>query len=242
MDLPADLCRIIGLDFGLRFRYSQGWIAPRAVVISLGATMDIQPSFTEREPYEKGFAEVFRRDIVPKLEPLERDRLKLLPKRRWKVFLSVILTMFPAFLSLIGMLVFWPLGVLGFILTFVVGWIGFHWVRKMEMGHQASLRDSIIEPMCAFFGELEYFRDPGDRFDSNRFGTFGVVEGSRKTRFEDLFVGRYRDTGYKMVEAAFRTRSSSQSSSKKVFDGLLFEIVVPQAFSGRILISPDEGW
>lgn len=41
------------------------------------------PRFTEREPYERGFGEVFDRDIAPRLDDLEAERIERFPSARF---------------------------------------------------------------------------------------------------------------------------------------------------------------
>ena len=46
-------------------------------------------SFTEREPYEKGFAEIFDRMIAPKFDDLENERVELYGKRRRRMLIAI---------------------------------------------------------------------------------------------------------------------------------------------------------
>ena len=48
--------------------------------------------FTENEPYEKGFAEVFDQQIAPELEDLERERLALYRKRQRRLTITIVVT------------------------------------------------------------------------------------------------------------------------------------------------------
>ena len=47
--------------------------------------MAIKPTFVEREPYEKGFGEVFEREIVPKLHETEQRRLDRLRRTKLRI-------------------------------------------------------------------------------------------------------------------------------------------------------------
>ena len=212
--------------------------------------------FTENEPYEKGFAEVFDQQIAPELEDLERERLALYRKRQRRLTITIVVTAVFALVAAVLSVVTWGhLPQTWGILTMdqPVSWplffafpvlippaIGYVCISKLGVAHGEALRGIVVAAACSFFGDLEYFREPGDRFDRERFTKLGVTPMGRWSRFEDLFVGRYRDTDFKIVDAAVY-QGSGQGSGRIVFDGLLFEIGVPIEFSGRILIGRDEG-
>ncbi len=198
-------------------------------------------TFTEREPYEKGFAEVFVQDIVPRLDELERERLALFEKRRVRILIATVIGaglsawLFYAYWNSVD----WDVGLeaLLFLLPVLVA-AGGSWVFTLHSAHLESLKEVIVPAVCRFFDGLEYTHEPGDRFDRGRFTKLSVIPSGSWTRFEDLFVGRYRDTDFKMVDAEVE---SSGESSQTLFDGLLFEIGVPMEFSGRVLIGCDKG-
>ncbi len=208
--------------------------------------MTTASTFTEREPYEKGFAEVFVQDIVPRLDELERERLALFEKRRVRILITIVATVIGAGLSAWLFYAYWnsvdwDFGWKAFpflLPVLVAAGGGWSWVGTLHSAHQESLREVIVPAVCRFFDRLEYTREPGDRFDRERFTKLSVVPSGSSTRFEDLFVGRYRDTDFKMVDAEVE---SSGESSQTLFDGLPFEIDVPAEFSGRVLIGGDKG-
>ncbi len=211
-----------------------------------GAVVESQPTFTEREPYEKGFADVFARDIAPKLDDLERERLAIYQKRRNRIIIACVGYAVAAapLIAVFNIIDFTPdstvkdvmfIGTMIFLLATPLFLI--HWVCKLDVVHDVALRDAIVPAICRFLGDLDYQRDPGERFDWQRFSDLGVVAGETK-RFEDLFAGRHRGTAFKMVDALFRVGGGSASTS---FDGLLFEIDVPVTFGGRVIIGRDKG-
>lgn len=206
------------------------------------------PTFTEHGPYEKGFAEVFAREIAPKLEELERKRVALFHRRKIRLLATIAATAAGAITAIILMKVYWnSIGtddVFGKLVLFLLPavipfFVGRWWMKKLDKLHASSLRDVIANAACGFFGDLNYLRDIGERFDHQRFTDLGVVPSGSFTRSEDLFSGRYRDTGYKMIDASVYQRGGR--SGRTVFNGLLFEIKVPLEFSGRVLIGKDEG-
>ncbi|MFP6743386.1 MAG: DUF3137 domain-containing protein [Alphaproteobacteria bacterium] len=123
--------------------------------------------------------------------------------------------------------------------TFVAGGLGWWWTEKLQHGYQEAFREILVGPICKFLGGLKYDREPGDQFDHKRFTSLGVTPSGSFDRCEDLFVGRHRDTGFKMIDVKVVQRG--KNSSTTVFDGLLFEIDVPMDFDGRTLIGRDIG-
>lgn len=122
--------------------------------------------------------------------------------------------------------------------------IGFFWVRAPGRRHREALRGLVIDPLRRYLGGLEYHRDPGGRFDLDRFERSGVVAKFNKAKLEDLLIGRYRDTDYRMVEARLKIRRSGSDDHDRetsVFSGLLCEVSVPMTFSCTVLLVGDKG-
>ena len=222
--------------------------------------MTTVPTFTESEPYEKGFATVFVQDIVPRLDELERERRVLFEKRRVRIQITIVATVIGAGLSawLFYTLTPWPppgffrVGLWKVFPILVAAGVGSFWVGNLRRAHQESLREIIVPAVCRFFDGLEYTRDPGERFDHKRFFELGIVpKGSfalhftDKVRLEDMFIGRHLDTAFRMVDAELKQFEKYTYGVGRraitVFDGLLFEIDVPVEFSGRVLIGGDKG-
>ena len=207
------------------------------------------PQFTEREPYEKGFAEVFARHIAPKLADLENERLGIFRKRQKRKVVTIAVVAVVAVLGVVAVLAMIGghlpaknargVAVFFFFAAAIAGAIGYRSMSKMAAAHVESLRGIVAAAVCGFFGDLEYVREPGERFDNKRFSSLGIVPSGSWGRFEDLFVGRHHDIEFKMVEGQVVRRS--KDSTYTVFDGLLFEIDVPLEFDGRIIIGRDKG-
>lgn len=210
--------------------------------------MAASATFTEREPYERGFAEVFDRDIAPRLDDLEAERVDRFAKRKVRLKITYVACAILAVAGLVIGLNIWHrlhgddlfAGVFFLAFpTFVAGGVGWWWAEKLQHGHQESFREILIGPICTFLGGLVYDREAGDRFDHKRFTSLGVTKSGSFDRCEDLFIGRHRDTGFKMIDTKVVRRG--KNSSTTVFDGLLFEIDVPTDFSGRTIIGRDIG-
>ncbi len=119
---------------------------------------------------------------------------------------------------------------------------GYYWIRMPGQKHRRALRALVVEPLRRFLGGLQYHRDPGDRFDLSRFERSGVTAHFDKAKLEDLLIGRYRDTDYRMVEARLKKRKGgSRNGDRSVFSGLLCEISVPVPFSCTVLLIGDKG-
>lgn len=213
-----------------------------------GIIITISRRFTETEPHEKGFAEVFEKQIAPQFDGLEEDRLALHDAWQRRRVITIGVTVFLLLAAAIFSFIFWdrfPNRVVGPILSSLPAIIaaggGYFWMSRLSAKHGDALRQVIVAAVTSFLGEIEYFREPGERFERKRFMKLGVIPSGSWRRYEDLFVGRYRETDFKMVDTEIYQSGGKHSSGRVVFDGLLFEISVPAEFSGRVLIGRDIG-
>lgn len=201
--------------------------------------MTKQPTFTEREPHEAGFAEIFDREIAPRLGEVEEQRLGLRKQRMKRIMITAAAV---AAMVVMGIILSFALGgnLSGLLLALPVAGLGYWWTTFPVKRYRESLREVIIGPTVGFFENLEYSRDPGDRFDYKRFTKLGLAGGfGASVSVEDLFVGRHRGTEFKMIEAVFERRRKEYTET--LFNGLLFEIAAPIEFSGRVIIGRDTG-
>lgn len=191
------------------------------------------PVFAEREEYETGFAAVFARDIAPGLVRLEQERRD----RRRDVAIRLG--------ALIGMLVVLAVAVLWAVpehvwvlipLVLLAAWVGHRVALAPARGFGDEVRDTVMGPLCAFVGGLQYRRDAREAIDLGRFVEAGVVPDYERDRIEDLLVGRHRGSGFAVVGAELK--QAGMRGGRTVFHGLLLTIEVPQPFSGTIRI----GW
>jgi hypothetical protein len=193
---------------------------------------------TEDGDLKTGFDRVYRREIEPHLDKLEHKR-----RRRVRSFYLRI--------AVVGLFVAaGAAAVTSFELyrdyTFVVPvlfaaavLIGYFVISAPARQQREEVKDLVIGPICDFLGELAYERKPSSHQpDPDRFEDLGVVPQHSRTKLEDRFTGRYRDTGFQMIEARLRTGGKNK---RTVFRGLLFEIEVPKPFSGRVLMIGDQG-
>src|SRR3546814_11811706 len=68
------------------------------------------------------------------------------------------------------------------------------------------------------------------------------VCSSDLAKLEDLFLGHYRDTDFRLVEARLhRTRGSGRRARRPVFAGLLCDVSLPGPFEAVVLPVGDPG-
>ena len=203
------------------------------------------PTFTEREPYEKGFAEIFVQDIVPRLDELERERRALFEEYRVRIRYTNVATVIGAGLSawVFYACFGWWFDQCGaghvILILFLVpipAFFGRLWASTLSSGHRKLLEEVIIPAVCRFFDGLEY-RSAGWGFDHERFSKLGVVPKGSMDRLGDMFIGRHRNTAFKIVDAEVRRLAASGKNIYTVFNGLLIEIDVPTEFSGSMQTS-----
>ena len=198
--------------------------------------------FSEREPYEKGFADVFDRQIAPGLAQLEEERLAL----RRSLLLRAILPAL-ALIATIGLFVWavlpgapsWAVYVSAAALIATIALGIFAWMPATRFADKS--RELIMGPVCGFLGELTYSRTGA--FNLQRYHSCGIVGNYNKATVEDVFSGQHRGTRFEMAEAHLERRQGAGKSrnTQVVFRGLLIAVDLPEKTEGRILISRELG-
>lgn len=197
-------------------------------------------SFTEREPYERGFAEVFDNDIAPRLAELEAERQARHKQYRQRLSGAVIgLPLLALLIAYLG-----GVAILGFVFigTILAGFLAARFVGQPKRGFRDALRAAVMPPVCRFFGEMQHAHGRSGTIGLSRFSQAGVVGSFNRASVDDVFTGRYREVGFAVAEAKLRRRGGGRNRSQStVFRGLLVAVDVPKAFPGRILIGRDYG-
>lgn len=193
---------------------------------------------------EPSFADFFAAEIAPGLPEVETGRKELRKAAYTRAaglafVLALVVATSAAFPNA------WPIGI-GVAAVGAVG--GAFWVSAPSRRHREAMRGLVIEPLQRFLGGVAYHRKPGERFDLERFRRSGITAGFNRAKLEDLLIGRYRDTDYRMVEARLKQRrrssgrrSSGKNRQRRVFSGLLCEVSVPQPFTCTVLLVGDKG-
>ncbi len=103
--------------------------------------------------------------------------------------------------------------------------------RRTDIDGKA-LRELLIAAACAHIGDLTYQRVTARRVEFDHHGELGLVPAFASALTEDYFQGRYRDMGFRLIEAELRG-----PGRRRLFHGLLLEIATDHVFTGRISIA-----
>jgi hypothetical protein len=194
--------------------------------------------FVERAPHEKGFAAIYERVVVPRLNVLARAWNRAAKQKRW---IRPVIGLF-----LIGLLWTgiwnWETGrshlsiqiFAGFITLLLADLVLRRGARPLTVPGRI-LRDLLAEATCVHVEGLTYQRVAGRRINHDRFVDLGMLPTHRTSLAEDYFEGSHHNITFRMVEAELRT-----SPRDVLFHGLLIEIVVPQTFDGALTILQGE--
>jgi hypothetical protein len=199
-----------------------------------------RPTFSEREPYEQGFARIFDREIATRLGELEAERLRLKKVRAIRLTLAVIAGVAILAAALVlgtdsenegGKFILW-VGIVAAILVpiFIAGSPGAQYRDK--------LREVVMGPTTRFLA-VTYARKATPGFDLKPFAKRGVVGSYNSATVQDLVTGEHKGRRYEMVDALLRRRSGKSTST--VFKGVLLSISWPEAGSAEVLIGRDYG-
>ena len=188
------------------------------------------------------FHRIYAREIAPHARDMEAKRQSRVAAFYRRIGVSVpMLAVAAGALYTIGFLQEQPVWSA---VILILGALGAgYWISRPATKHREELKDLVIAPICHLLGDMRYSREAKGGFDPQRFREAGVVGSYNRSKLEDLFTGRHRDTGFRMVEARLRRKSGGgkRSSSRTVFKGVLFDIEVPKPFSCRILLTADKG-
>lgn len=205
------------------------------------------PTFTEQEPWERGFAAVFDREIVPQLPALEKERLAILGKRTMRLrllagVLVVVLGAIAAFvrpLETALVVSFFPL-VLG-----LVGWILIVSASQDDFG--ARVKQTIIGPVAAFVGVV-WNAGAAAGPDPAAFERTGLVGSYDRASLFDGMSGTHRGVEFVACEAHLTKRhrttdskGKSKTENRTVFQGVLASFSVPRPAPCLIVVRRDLG-
>jgi Protein of unknown function (DUF3137) len=181
-------------------------------------------------------ARLFGREIAPHLPALEAERAQ---------GRSRFITMAVGFGAgaMVLLMVLWPLDrVWAIVGTAIALVIGLHMLGRQQRRFRHRVRDLVMPAICRAIGDLRHSAGsaPGIPFDDLE--SMGLLPRHNRRQVDDVFEGRYRDTGFVMAEARLRYRSGgSKSRTRTVFRGLIFAIEVPRNVPARILVAREAG-
>ena len=187
--------------------------------------MTDQEASAREGPARPSLAEIFAAEIAPGMPALEaarQDRLRKTWVRAAGAAFVVVLT------AIIVWLAGWPM--IAVAVLALGGFAGGWWALAPARRHMEAVRALFVPPLLRFLGDIEHHRNPGGRFELARVKRSGITDAFTRSKLEDLFIGRHRDTDFRMVEAELTRRSGSRRRRRKtVFKGLICEIAVPMA-------------
>lgn len=188
-------------------------------------------------PPVRDFAAFFAAEIAPGLPALEAARKDRLRK-------TYVRAAGGAFVVVLSAIIVWllELPVVAVAVLVLGGMAGGWWALGPARRHKEAARALFIPPLVSYLGTIEHFRDPKGRFDLSRVERSGITGAFNRSKLEDLFIGRHRDTDFRMIEARLRKRSGGRCKRQTtVFKGLLCEVGVPVSFEGVVLLLGDKG-
>jgi hypothetical protein len=115
-------------------------------------------------------------------------------------------------------------------------------MQAIQRRYRHLVRRAVMPAVCAAIGDLSH--DVGGASDLNlgELARIGLVPGHCRARFDDVFHGRYRATGFTMAEVRLRRDGHGRRRrSRSVFHGVIFAIETPRPVPARILIAQDGG-
>lgn len=195
--------------------------------------------YVESSPIEKGFAEIFAKEIAPELDALEVKRAELIAKG-WRNF---GITMAVGVVAGIA-LALWQDDVIMSIIVTAFFLIPAFAIRSAQgKKWSGAVAETVMPSVCRFLGDVQYDRSASNSFSAATVKELGIVRNYDSAKLEDHMTGTWQGTSYEMVEAKLTKQSSNSdnSSESTVFQGLLFRISLPAPAPTRILIVRDFG-
>lgn len=201
-------------------------------------TIPLPPSgaFIERESYEKGFSDFFEKNLKPRLEKAEADRLILLEQYKKNKMWG-----YPLFIPIVflaGLMAVYINMQFGIVSGIALGGFLYHWMRKPIYQYRSNVKEGIIAVLVKFFGELKFSESEkigeGIVKNSDIAPSFESYEGS------DYLCGKYDGVEMEMCEAELKQRDS-KDRKRIVFKGEIFHIRLKKNFTGKTLVKSDAG-
>lgn len=175
--------------------------------------------FTERGGAERGFSEVYRREIVPILDRYETERREVSgAAKKWMAVAVLGGVGLAAALFAFGV---WNIAIFAGIAG-VFGAFAVHGQHQKRW--QTGLSAEVMPIACRFLGDLDY---GSQRLSAGEFSALGIVPSHSRASLEDPVSGTHQGLGFAMTEARLTQRRSSGKGGSRtvtVFRGLLIRI------------------
>ena len=130
--------------------------------------------------------------------------------------------------------------------VFAIGVALFLWCALPWFSHRDRLKHDVLTRLVPFFGDFSFL--PDARLTPAQFDDCGLMPRYNRHSAEDEVSGSHRGVAFRAADVRLRyeytTRRSGSSGSSKsvetVFKGVLMEIDLPEAVTGRVVLgTPD---
>ena len=198
--------------------------------------MVIDRSFTEIHELERGFAQVYRDRLAPRLDDLRRDRAAAKTRTLIEIVILVIL-------ALVGIVALnrvteeWQGPIIFAEIMLVAG--GFMLVQYRSRGWRDRMFTIIMPEITGFIGNLDYSARSPDKDFCEPFRRNRLIDSGNHTRFEHHLAGTRRGTPFEVVQATIER--TSRRSRRVIFKGLLVKVRAPYPIPAKIHIARDYG-
>lgn len=196
--------------------------------------------FVETEPFEKGFAEYFDREIKPVLLGIEEDRLNKLAtvKHRRLIFWPVVI-IFAAFdVALMAMsgygIITWDIQGLFYSCIFAC-LLCYLWYQLPVMRYMSKTREILVPLVIGFFGASYKFQPETD-CDMQAVQDSLILPHASRNFAQDRITGNYKGIDLDLCHLKI---STGGKNSTTLFAGLFAVLEVHKRFSGTTLITYD---
>ncbi len=200
----------------------------------------------ESNPRLRGFSDYYAREIAGHMDDFEAARRAAIKRALPIALVGVVAAgltgaVFGLGAGLVDLPFFGPektdLTWIPLVVTFGL----FAWAWSVVATAKQKLKIFLAEKVCGFF-DLAYTAG-GHGFPLDWFAELGLVPGFDRSTVEDRITGRHDQVSISLADANLkkRVRSGKRTSYRVVFQGLLCAFSFPKRFSGRTVITRDQG-
>jgi hypothetical protein len=215
-------------------------ICGRIKPVGMGDSSVSQRDFKEIHELERGFAEVYRTRLRPRLDELQRQRNTAVQRTLLELAALIALAIFAGFIAwdYLGEDYLGPL-VIGEALAASGGYM---LVRRRSRGWRDRMFAIVMPEITGFIGNLDYSKGAPDPDFADAFHTRNLVGAHNRTDIEHHIAGTRRGTPFEVAQAHLEQVSRGRNNRRDtVFKGLLVRVRAPFSVSPMIHIARDYG-
>lgn len=189
--------------------------------------------FIEREPYEKGFSVFFEKNLKPRLEKAESDRLMLLSKLKKNKMRG-----YPMFVPIViwGLIAGFYDMELGITVGIGLGGFLYYWITGPIRQYRSNVKEGIVSELAKFFGELTF--SESEKIDEQVLKNSDIAPEYETYNGGDYLSGTYDGVAMEMCEAEL-TRRNQKGHDYQAFKGEIFHIKLKKTFTGKTLVKSE---